>query len=226
MCGRFSLTSSGEVLAEFFELADAPDVVPRYNIAPTQPAPVVRIPPHGSRRRFDLLFWGLVPSWAQDPGSGARMINARAETIADKPSFRAAFERRRCLVIADGFYEWQAVPGMKGKQPYYIRMSDGSPLGFAGLWEHWAGTDGSELDSCTIITTEPNELLRPLHNRMPVILRRRDFETWLDPKVSPGAGLRELLVPYSAEEMTAYPVGRAVGNPANDTPECVKPRSA
>ena len=223
MCGRFTLISPGEVLAEFFELAEVPALTPRYNIAPTQPAPVVRVDREHQARQFDWLHWGLVPSWAKDPSIGARMINARAETVADKPAFRSALRYRRCLVVADGFYEWQKVEGQKRKQPHYIRMEGGQPFAFAGLWEHWEGADGSVLESCVIITTDPNELMQKLHNRMPVILRPEDFGRWLDPTIQGGDRVQALLAPCPPDEMKAFPVSTVVNNPSNDAPACVEP---
>lgn len=217
------MTSPGEVLAEFFELVEVPPVAPRYNIAPTQPVPVVRTDRAAKARRFDLLHWGLIPSWAKDPIIGSRMINARAETVAGKPSFRSAIRYRRCLLAADGFYEWKKIEGQKRKQPYYIHLGDHRPFAFAGLWEHWEGADGSEIESCTIITTEPNALMRPLHNRMPVILHPKDYAVWLDPQVQKPDSVQSLLVPYAGDDLTCCPVSTAVNNPSNDVPACTEP---
>jgi putative SOS response-associated peptidase YedK len=168
-----------------------------------------------------MLRWGLVPPWAEDQKIGNRLINARAETAAGKPSFRAAFKRRRCLVPADGFYEWQKVG--RAKQPYYIRLKDGAPFAFAGLWEHWQGADGEIIESCTLLTTEANDLMRPIHERMPVMLKPEDFGRWLDRDAPAGKALAALLCPYPAEAMTAYPVSAHVNNPRNDGPACVAP---
>ena len=230
MCGRFTLSAPGEVVAELFELAEKPPLTPRYNIAPTQPAPVVLWDGELNRRRFDLLRWGLIPSWADDPQIGNRMINARAETAAVKPAFRAAFRCRRCLVVADGFYEWKppSVPPCQGgrqggKQPFYIRMRESGPFAFAGLWEHWEGADGTAIDSCTILTTGPNDVVRPMHDRMPVILHRQDCGRWLDPDVQGVDSLAPVLRHYPSEEMRAYPIGTRVNNPANDGPACIEP---
>ncbi|NOX63767.1 MAG: SOS response-associated peptidase [Chloroflexi bacterium] len=220
MCGRFALVASAQELADLFDLDDAPDPAPRYNIAPTQPVLAVRVSPETREREFALFRWGLIPSWAKDPGMSARMINARAETAAEKPAFRAAFRRRRCLIPATGFYEWRKQPG--GKQPYFVTMQDDRPFAMAGLWEYWLGADGSEVASCTILTTQPNELVESLHTRMPVILPKTAFDEWLDPATPPDI-LRHLLRPYPAEEMLAYPVSRLVNNPANDGPECIEP---
>jgi putative SOS response-associated peptidase YedK len=217
MCGRFSLHAAGAALAEQFGLAEVPELEPRYNIAPTQPVLVVR--QEDDTRRLRAVQWGLVPNWADDPAIGARLINARGETVAEKPSFRTAFARRRCLVPADGFYEWQASGKGRPRQPFYIRMQDTRPFAFAGLWEYWEGAEGA-LETCTIITTEPNDLLRPLHNRMPVILPAADYAQWLDPD-TPRGPLGALLQPYPAEEMTAYPVHRTVNNARHEGPECI-----
>ncbi len=170
MCGRFTLTTSPEQLrAAFYGLSVPDQVQPRYNIAPTQPVAVVA---NDDKFQMDFFIWGLIPSWAKDPAIGSRMINARAETLAEKPSFRAAFRRRRCLVLADGFYEWRQEPGQRSKTPMYIKLKSGEPFAFAGLWENWNSPDGSNVLSCTIITTEPNSLMQSIHNRMPVILSK------------------------------------------------------
>ena len=222
MCGRFTLSTPAQTLQQIFDLTETPDLPPRYNIAPSEAIATIRLPEPQAGRRLDLLSWGLVPPWAKEPDVGARMINARAETAATNPAFRAAFRRRRCLVPADGFYEWQQVD-RRHKQPFYIRMRDGSPFAFAGLWEHWEGPQGDALETCTILTTDPSELVRPVHDRMPVILDPRDWDLWLDPGVQDPARLQPLLHPYPAEKMTAFPVGQAVNNPANDREECIAP---
>ena len=221
MCGRFTLTDPDADIAVQFGLPEIPDTPPRYNIAPTQPVAAVRLKAGDETRELVMLHWGLIPFWAKDPKIGARMINARSETAAQKPSFRAAFRRRRCLVIADGFYEWQKQNG--GKQPFFIHLQDGRPFAFAGLWEHWEGSDASEIESCTLLTTEPNDLLRPVHNRMPVILNPTDYELWLDPEVQQPDRIQPLLRPFPAHEMDAYPVSRFVNRPANDSPRCIEP---
>jgi putative SOS response-associated peptidase YedK len=221
MCGRFTLTDPDADLAVQFNLPQIPDMQPRYNIAPTQPVAAVRMRRQSPDREMVLLHWGLIPFWAKDPSIGSRMINARSETVADKPAFRAAFRRRRCLVVADGFYEWQKQNG--AKQPFYIRLRDGHPFAFAGLWEHWEGSDASVVESCTLLTAQPNDLLRPVHNRMPVILHPQDYELWLDPEIQQVEMLQPLLRPYSPEEMDAYPVSRWVNSPENDDPQCIAP---
>lgn len=220
MCGRFTLISDATIIAEIFQLLEVPDLDPRYNIAPTQFAPVVRFDSRGAGRRVDALRWGLIPSWAEDPAIGSRMINARAETVATKPSFRSAFRRQRCLVVTDGYYEWQKLE--RGKQPYYIRMVDEQPFAFAGLWERRQGADADPIESFTIITTQPNDRMSAIHDRMPVILDRTDYATWLDPSEDNMDRLQSLLCPYASERMTAYKVSTQVNKPANDSAECVQ----
>jgi putative SOS response-associated peptidase YedK len=220
MCGRFSITDPRLALRDLFPLFDSFDVTPNYNVAPTQAVLAVRIPAGGDEPEPALLKWGLVPSWAGDPSVGYRMINARAETAADKPSFRSAFRQRRCLILADGFFEWAKVG--KNKQPYLFRLPGGRPFAFAGLWEHWE-RDGRAIDSCTILTTDANELVQPVHDRMPVILAPADFDRWLDPKAVNGPDLQALLRPYPAEAMAAYPVSTHVNNPKHNDAACVAP---
>ncbi len=220
MCGRFTLRSPADAVAELFELAQVPSLEPRYNICPTQDVAAVVMPREGTERVMQMLRWGLIPSWARDPAIGARMINARAETVASKPSFRSAFKRKRCLIVADGFYEWRKLE--RRKQPYYIHLSDKQPFAFAGLWERWEAPKGDAVDSCTIITTQPNELLMPLHDRMPVILPREAHDAWLDPDNCEVAALESLLRPYPAASMAAHPVDTKVNNPSFDSPECIR----
>jgi putative SOS response-associated peptidase YedK len=220
MCGRFTLATPEQDLAVQFNLPEIPDLKPRYNIAPTQAVAAVRVPGPESDRELVMLHWGLIPFWAKDPGLGARLINARSETVADKPAFRAAFRRRRCLVPADGFFEWQK---QNGKQPFFIRLKNGRPFAFAGLWERWQGEEGSAIESCTLLTTRPNELLRPLHNRMPVILHPHNYALWLDPDAQDVDALHRLLDPYPSGEMDAYPVSRYVNSPRNEGPDCIVP---
>lgn len=223
MCGRFALLTPGDTLLATFEVDATPlditQLIPRYNIAPTQPVLAVRQSAHGEQRELTFFRWGLIPSWAQDMKMGARLINARSETVAEKPAFRAAFKRRRCLIPADGFYEWQKLNGRK--QPLYIYLRRERPFALAGLWETWRAPDGGELDTCTILTTTPNELMEPIHNRMPVILHPEDFDDWLHPGQKPDTALH-LLRPYPAAEMAAYPVSTHVNNPANDDPMCIE----
>jgi putative SOS response-associated peptidase YedK len=221
MCGRFTLTIDPADLQDTFpEYTFPAQGVPRYNIAPTQP--ILALPNDGTNKT-DFFVWGLIPSWAKDPSIGSRMINARAETLAEKPAFRAAYKYHRCLIFADGFYEWQAQTGTKSKVPHFIRLKSGAPFAFAGLWEHWQSADGSEIRSATIITTEPNELMTSLHNRMPVILPGNTYAQWLDSSHQSPDLLQSLLVPYPASEMEAYPVSTLVNSPGNDRPDCILP---
>ncbi|AFZ30667.1 protein of unknown function DUF159 [Gloeocapsa sp. PCC 7428] len=217
MCGRYTLSQSAEAIATAFGLDASPAMEPRYNIAPTQSVPVV-VYSSEKQRQLQLMRWGLIPSWAKDPNIGSRLINARSETVSEKPSFRAAFRHRRCLVIADGFYEWQRQE--RKKQPYYFQLQDKQPFGFAGLWEHWQSSDGEEINTCTILTTEANELMRPIHDRMPVILNPQDYALWLNPAAQP-TELQDLLHPYSSQAMNSYPVSTLVNKPTNNSPACI-----
>ena len=226
MCGRYTVRSIQPV-AELFGISLPPEFQPRYNVAPTQNALVVRSAaesagPAGVKfgRRGDLLRWGLVPSWAEDPSVGNRMINARAETAAQRPAFRDAMRRRRCLVPADGFYEWQAVEGSKRKRPHLIRMKDDAPFAFGGLWESWRRGD-EPVETFTILTTSPNDLVAPIHDRMPVIVPPSEFDRWLDPSVG-AEKVADLLRPFPAERMQTQLVSTAVNNPANDDPSCAE----
>jgi putative SOS response-associated peptidase YedK len=218
MCGRYALATPVNDLVEQFEIDEYPSsITSSYNIAPTQEVAAVIV--EDDKRKLEMLKWGLIPSWADDLSVGNRMINARAETVSEKPSFRKAFKRRRCLVLADGFYEWQRTSS--GKQPYYVHMKDGSPFAFAGLWEIWK--DGNEIRSCTIITTDANELVGEIHNRMPVILPPEDYDMWLDPGFEEQEALTSLLRVYPSEVMEAYPVSRRVNSPSNNAPDCIEP---
>lgn len=216
MCGRFTLDASAEEIAERFQLPFLPEIQPRFNIAPSQQIPVVRRESHG--RALAMARWGLVPHWAKQENMGYSTINARAETVATKPTFRAAFRQRRCLIPANGFFEWRADP--RGKQPFLIRLRRGELFAFAGLWERWS-SDGRTVESCTVIVTEANELIRPIHQRMPVILDETHYETWLEPARFDSAKLQELLRPYPADLMEAYPVSTRVNNPRHDAPDCI-----
>jgi putative SOS response-associated peptidase YedK len=220
VCGRFTLTVSARLLAELFELEGLSNFAPRYNIAPTQLVPAIRATEDGGREAFEAR-WGLIPPWAKDRKMAARMINARSETVASKPAFRAAVRSRRCLIPADGFYEWRKIDG--AKQPYLIRFADRRPFGFAGLWERWHEPGGGSVDSCTIITTEPNPLVEAIHDRMPVILNPGDFDEWLEAVQLPPDRLSALLVPCPDEGMEALPVSTRVNNPRNDDPACLEP---
>lgn len=215
MCGRYTLSQPAEAIASVFQL-DEVKSEPRYNIAPSQLVPTL-YQTESHARQFQMLRWGLIPAWAKDPAIGNKLINARSETVAEKPSFRSAFRHRRCLIIADGFYEWRRQEGKK--QPFYFRLQDGL-FAFAGLWEHWQDPDGEVIDSCTILTTQANEILQPIHDRMPVILNPKDYDLWLDPMQKPEQ-LQQLLQPYSSTAMTCYPVSTKVNKPTNDTPELI-----
>ncbi len=222
MCGRFAQYSNPDDLALPFGLETVDlDEPPRYNLAPTQPVLAVRLAADQQRRELVRLRWGLVPFWSKGPDSRYSMINARAETVASKPAYRAAFAKRRCLIPADAFYEWQ--PGSDGKQPYAIRREDRAPFAMAGLWEHWVGEDGAGIDSCTIIVTEANALLAPIHDRMPVILDPSDYGTWLSIDAEEQKALQRMLVPADPSGWEAYPISRAVNKPTNDAPELLAP---
>jgi len=218
MCGRFYLDVPGEVLMEHFGLAAAPELAPRYNIAPTQAVAAVRAGPGG--RELVRLRWGLVPAWAEGGRSPYNLINARAETVADRPAFRDAIRRRRCLVPASGFYEWQARPD--GRQPWAISAGPGPVFAIAGLWERWEG-EGRVVESCTLLVTEANAAVRPIHDRMPVILAPENYAAWLDPRAQDPGRLAPLLRPCPPEGMRAWRVGRRVNSPANDAPGCLEP---
>jgi putative SOS response-associated peptidase YedK len=217
MCGRYTLSTPAGRLAEEFQLDSTVEVPPSYNVAPTQQVAAVLEDEGG--RRLEMLRWGLVPSWADDPDIGARMINARSETAPEKPSFRRAFRGRRCLIAADGFYEWKREDG--GKQPYYFRMQDGRPFAFAGLWESW-DKGGGELLTCTILTTRPNSVLQGIHDRMPVTLPHDAYNAWLDPDAD-REELGELMIPYPGDDLETYPVSRFVNSPRNNDERCIEP---
>ena len=218
MCGRYTLSSPSDLLRDLFELEEAVELGDRYNIAPSQEAAVGT--DDGDGPRLTLMRWGLVPFWAKDPGIGHRMINARSETVREKPSFRTAFRRRRCLVAATGFYEWQKTDGRK--QPWFFGLEGGGPFAMAGLWDRWDKGD-TPLESFTILTTEPNELVAQAHHRMPVILERGSYGAWLDTSLEDTDQLVPLLAPFNAGEMKGYPVSTFVNSPANDSPLCVEP---
>jgi len=220
MCGRFTLTLDPGELQELLDLGPFAHIVqPRYNIAPSQPIPIVK---DSQKREVQLYRWGLVPSWADDPNIGNRMINARSETAHEKPSFRAAFKRRRCLVLADGFFEWRADQKGAPKTPYLFKLKNDYPFTFAGLYEHWQAPQGGELHTCTILTCQPNDLVKDYHNRMPVMLGEEARWHWLANDADENA-LLGLLTPYPAEEMKCYAVSREVNTPSNDRPEILEP---
>ncbi len=222
MCGRFLLTAAAERVAEHFGLDDAPPLSPRFNVAPGQTIALVRLTEAGGRE-LAVVLWGLVPSWSRDAASGHRPINARAETAAEKPTFRTPFRRRRCLVPADGFYEWK--PDGKRKRPHAFRLPGGAPFAMAGLWDRWLGPDGSVLDSSALLTTEANDLVRPVHDRMPVILAPEHYAAWLDPRLAP-ADLQPLLRPFPAGQMTVCPLTTWVSDPRHEGPRCLEPEPA
>jgi len=218
MCGRFSQTKQADELATTFRLATTPDWQPRYNLAPTQLVPAL-VQAEGSPWQFEKLRWGLIPSWSKDKAIGARLINARAETVAEKPAFRSAFRQRRCLILADGFFEWQKQA--KGKQPFYFRQPSGQSFAFAGLWESWKDEE-KVIHSCTILTTDANHLMTSVHNRMPVIIHPADYETWIAPTTTPDV-LHSLLQPIADDFLESYPVSPVVNTPKNDAPACIEP---
>ena len=219
MCGRFSLHSRLNLLLQQFSLEAGPELAPRYNIAPTQTTPVVRVPTVQSPRQLTALRWGLVPFWAKEVGIGSRMINARAETLASKPSFRNAFKKRRCLVPTDGYFEWKKKG--KTKQPFYIRKADRTPFAMAGLWESWHPGKADAVETFTIITTEANDAMANIHDRMPVIVAPDHYEMWLDPDFEAEASLEAILQPYESEDLDLVPVSTIVNSPRNDDPECI-----
>lgn len=228
MCGRFTLTVDPAELKDVFGNFNFPlHFAPRYNIAPSQPILAI---PNDEKNTADFFSWGLIPSWSKDPTIANRLINARGETIAEKPSFRSSFKYKRCLIPADGFYEWKAQRGEKTKTPYFIYMKDRRPFAFAGLWDEWHSPAGGTLRTCAIITTAPNELISTLHNRMPVILDQKDYDQWLDAPRAPHAKRPENLLPllkpfFPADKMSAYAVSTLVNKPGHDRPECVVPAS-
>jgi len=218
MCGRFTLTLDPIELRQAFDLSEMPEEwIPRFNIAPTQPVAVVK---DADTRAVDFMRWGLVPSWAKDISIGNKLINARGETIMEKPSFRNAFAKRRCLVLADGFFEWQKRDPKGPSVPYFIHLKNRSPFAFAGLWEFWRSAEGDELKTCTIITTSPNELVAPIHDRMPVMLKPAEGWAWLRGGTS--QDLVKLIRPFPADEMEAYRVSRMVNDPGKDISALIK----
>ena len=221
MCGRYSITSAPEAIRALFRYEEAPEFPPRYNIAPTQPIPVVRL--IDGKRHFALMRWGLVPAWVKDPAAFSLLINARGETVCEKPAFRNAMKYRRCLIPADGFYEWQA--GGRGKQPFFIRAKDGAPLAFAGLWETWTGPNGEELDTAAIVTTRANATLSPLHDRMPVIVPPEAFDLWLDCTHVDARTAEALIAPAPDNQLEFWPVSTLVNRTANDHVGLMQPSS-
>jgi putative SOS response-associated peptidase YedK len=216
MCGRFALKNPRAVKAAF-DLKDMPELPPRYNIAPSQDIAIIRADPDG--RHLSLAHWGLIPVWAKAADSGYSTINARAETVDTKPSFRAPFKRHRCIIPADGFYEWHEEGGIK--IPHHIGRKDGVPFALAGLWDRWKGPQG-EVTSCTIIVTGANAFMKPLHDRMPVILAPQDYARWLDPDNHDTASLKQLLAPAPEDWLAEWPVSRALNNPRHEGPDCAE----
>lgn len=221
MCGRYTLHTPARDWVERFGVQATLDLSPRFNVAPGQEIPVIR--ESVQSRELTMLRWGLIPSWAKDPDTGYRMINARAETVASKPAFRVPFRRHRCLIPADGFYEWQSHPG--GKRPYYIRRGDGQVFAFAGLWDHWKGADDEAIESCTILVTRANAVIEPIHDRMPVILAPEDYGLWLDVRKFQAERLEALLQPLLFPSLEAFAVSAYVNKPVNDDPHCLEPLS-
>jgi putative SOS response-associated peptidase YedK len=219
MCGRYRLSRRKQLVEEYFDTAsDLEDWAPRYNIAPTQPVAIIRQNPKEPVRELSLVRWGLIPSWAKDASAAAKMINARSETAAEKPAFRDALKFRRCLVLADGFYEWQRTG--KAKQPYCFEVSDGELFAFAGIWDRWKATDGSLIETCSILTTTPNAVTLAVHDRMPVILDPDCYDLWLDPGMRDMREASELLKPYHARLMRCYPVSCRINSVVNDDADC------
>jgi putative SOS response-associated peptidase YedK len=211
----------GKSLAEHFRLAEEPQLEPRYNIAPTQPVAIVRPKAETSLRELKIARWGLIPFWAKDAKMGARFINARSETASDKPAYRAAFKMRRCLIPADGFYEWKKLE--KGRAPYLVVLVNRFPFAFAGLWESWKSPDGERIESCAILTTDANELIQPIHDRMPAILSPSDYELWLNPHTKTTESLKHVLKPFPSEEMIMFPVSAKVNKANYDAADCMEP---
>jgi putative SOS response-associated peptidase YedK len=219
MCGRYAITSAPEAIRALFGFAEQPDFPPRYNVAPTQPIPVVRLAE--GRHSFALVRWGFMPSWVKDPRTFSLLINARGESVLDKPAFRNAMRRRRCLVPADGFYEWKAEGGRK--RPYFIRPRAGGPIAFAGLWECWTGPNGEEVETACIVTTAANRTLRDLHDRMPVVIAPEAFDLWLDCANVDAGTAAALIAPAPETVFEAYEVSTAVNRTADDRPDLIAP---
>jgi putative SOS response-associated peptidase YedK len=220
VCGRFSLGGTVRV-GQLFDLPNWPETPPRYNIAPGQDLLAVIRNRETVARESRTFRWGLVPFWAKDPTIGNRLINARAETVAAKPAFRRPLRERRCLILADGFYEWEQRG--RRKQPWYIRMRDSRPFAFAGLWDRWQPASGEPIETCAIVTTEPNDVVGHVHGRMPAILSPEAYGLWLDPTFQDVEGVQAVLCPFPAEEMVAFPVGTQVNSPAHDSSDLIVP---
>lgn len=220
MCGRFVLKDNIEDLSSCFQIDNVDDLLleARYNIYPGQNVPVIIME---ERKKFVMMRWGLVPSWSNDPLIGFQMINARAETLSQKPSFKNSFKKHRCIIPCSGFYEWKKVD-KKTKVPYFIRLRNGTPFALAGLWDRW-NKDGGYLTTFTIITTTPNNIIEPIHDRMPVILKSENHDMWINPDITDTENISDFLKPYPSEEMELYEISTFVNNPKNDSPECIEP---
>jgi putative SOS response-associated peptidase YedK len=225
MCGRYRLSRRKQIIEEHFDSVSGEEYwSPRYNVAPTQPVPIIRQHPKEPRRDLSLVRWGLIPSWAKDASGAAGMINARSESAATKPAFRDALKSRRCIVPADGFYEWKKTG--TGKQPYCFEVNDGELFAFAGLWERWKDPSGNWIRTCSILTTTPNAVTATVHDRMPVILHPDTYDLWLDPGFTNVTAVSEMLKPYDERLMRCYPVSTRINYAANDDPECCAPVTA
>ncbi|EAW37489.1 SOS response-associated peptidase [Lyngbya sp. PCC 8106] len=218
MCGRFTLTDNGEQIPEQFQLSEIPEITPRYNIAPTQLVATVSMNSKSEKRQFNWMRWGLIPSWAKDQKMGAKLINARVETVTEKPSFRQAIRQHRCLIIADGFYEWQKQKD--DKQPYYLHLENHQPFGFAGLWQRWKSPENQEIISCTILTTEADNQVRSIHHRQPIILSENNYSQWLNPHLTKPQEILPLLT--AQPRLNYYPVNPVVNNPRHEKADCIQ----
>jgi putative SOS response-associated peptidase YedK len=222
MCGRYRLSRRKQIIEQHFDsVSGEEDWIPRYNIAPTQPIPVIRQNPKEPVRQLSLMRWGLIPSWSKDSSGAARMINARSETASTKPAFRDAMKSRRCLIPADGFYEWMRME--KTKQPYCFEVGESELFAFAGLWDRWKDPNGNWMKTCSILTTSPNAVTQAVHDRMPVILDPDAYDLWLDPGMTNVDAASDLLKPFDAQQMRGFPVSTRINHVANDDEECSKP---
>jgi putative SOS response-associated peptidase YedK len=222
MCGRYCITSAPEAVRRLFRYPEQPNFPPRYNVAPTQPVPIVRWA--SGQRQFALVRWGLIPAWVKDPKGFSLLINARGDTVNDKPAFRNAMKRRRCLFPADGFYEWKTVAGVK--RPYFARSTSEGPIAFAGLWETWTGPNGEEMETAAIVTTDANKTLSAVHHRAPVIVPPDAFDFWLDTDKIDASTAAAVIAPAPEGAMEVYEISPAVNRVANDSPELLNPYSA
>lgn len=219
MCGRTALSTPPDDLREAFGLDDSPRLVPHYNVPPSQPLAIVRVLRHDAARKLDLLRWGLIPAWAKDRKLGHKLALARTETAATTPAFRDALRRRRCLVVVDGFFEWKRAD--KGSQPFFVQRTDRAPFALAGIWEHWVSSDGEVIESCAILTQPSRPPVDAVHDRMPLVVERETWDTWLDPSLTDIAAIDAMLEPRTPA-LAAYPVSPRVNNPRNDDPACLE----